>query len=155
MIKDDNPQEEPMDLSNPAGRVVETERKLAEPSRQVAGTGEQTDTPGRVMREEDQADLSALGALECLAAVASTHTKLLVKQAEPEGQEIMMEIESAEPEGEFNYDHLILRPAFDSFRSLSCGGFLEGTIRIADVLCESYIPFKLSCTLLRDNTCPR
>jgi len=107
------------------------------------------------MREGGQAELSALEVLACLATVAAAEDTPLVKQAEPGGEEVTRKLKSAEPEGEINYDDLILRRAFETFLCISCRGFVAKCMKVAEVLCESYIPCRSTNTLVRDNICPR
>jgi len=138
-----------------AGWLAGTKQKLVETSVQVTKTGEQTENARKATRERGQAKSSESGWLELLATVAVAQAKLPEIRAEPQGEEVMMEVESIEPGSEVNYDNLILRPVYETFLPLSCRGFDRNTSDTVKVLCESYVPFRSSNTLRRDNTCPR
>jgi len=129
-----------------------TKRKLVEPSGQVTHRGEQTEPARKVTKEERQAEPSGSGRLEWLADVAAAQPKLLVKQTEPGGEEVMKEGESIKPGSEVDYDKLILRPVYETFQSFTN---VANISKIAEVLCESYIHIPSSNTLVRNNTCPR
>jgi len=147
--------EDPTKHGKPSGGLAGTKRKLVEPSGQHTEAGEQMEPARKITREMKHAKLSESERLGFFAEVAAALSQLLEKQAEPGEEEVTKRKESIEPGGEVDYDNLVIRPVYETTRRLSCRGIDAKTLTRAEVLCESYVQFRSSNTLVRDNTCPR